>query len=52
LRLSTSTPSRQVPITLKADDESHLEPLPETESYVKRGDRVAEVVETKADTSS
>ena len=35
-------PARDVPITLKAGDESYLPELPESESYVKRGDRVAQ----------
>jgi hypothetical protein len=42
-------PPRTVPKTLKASDQSYLPPLPESESYVKRGDRVVEVRETKAD---
>ncbi len=40
---------KTVPKTLKAGDQSYLPPLSESESYVKRGDRVAEVRETKAD---
>lgn len=46
------SPPKTVPKTLKAGDQSHLPPLPESESYVKRGDRVVEVRETKADTAT
>lgn len=42
-------PPRDVPKTLKAGDQAHLPPLPESESYVKRGDRVIEIYETSAD---
>ncbi len=42
-------PRREVPKTLKADDASYLPPLPESESYVKRGDRVVDVRETEID---
>lgn len=42
-------PARDVPITLKAGDESYLPDLPESQSYVKRGDRVTEIIETRAD---
>ena len=36
-------PPETVPETLKAEDSEYLPPLPEEESYVKRGDRVVEL---------
>lgn len=36
-------PRRTVPKTLKAQDAAYLPPLSESESYVKRGDRVVEI---------
>ena len=43
------TPSREVVETLKAADSAYLPPLPENESYVKKGDRV-EQLEDEGDT--
>ena len=45
-------PRHEIPRTLKADDASHLPPLAESESYVKRGDRVVEIQELTVDNTS
>ncbi|MEJ7872465.1 MAG: hypothetical protein WKF67_09410 [Rubrobacteraceae bacterium] len=45
---AVNNPRREVPVTLRADRDSLPSPLPEDESYVKRGDRVVELVETQA----
>jgi hypothetical protein len=41
-------PPREVPETLKAEDSSLLPPLSEKESYVKKGDRVVQLIEKTA----
>ena len=38
-----STPRKEVPETLKAEDQDTFPPLSEEESYVKKGDRVIQV---------
>src|SRR5215217_6488820 len=38
-------PERQIPETLKADDEAYLPDLPEEDSFVNKGDRVVQLLE-------
>jgi hypothetical protein len=45
---AAGNPRREVPVTLRADKESLPPPLPEEESYVKKGDRVVQLIETRA----
>jgi hypothetical protein len=41
---SGSTPTREIPETLKADDSDYLEDLSEEESFVKKGDQVVQLI--------
>lgn len=45
---SLYAPPREIPETLKAEDSSLPPPLPEKESYVKKGDRVVQLIEEAA----
>lgn len=43
------SPPRQYPETLKAEDSEYLPELPEEESFVKKGDRVFQIMEEEDD---
>jgi hypothetical protein len=44
-RAGTAVPPTNIPETLKAEDTDFLPDLPEEESFVKKGDRVVQIVE-------